>query len=159
MRRIRRRGGTCVRTSAGPANSTWTWTTALHFGRCCTTRVSRRRRRGEAGALGRGGHGFVRLRCAESRIGVMAMMCPQAPSLVRRIHAVERHKAGRDRGQREKLLPTHMPEIEGYDPIGMRPDVRHVVAGLNGGCRDVTGQEQQPSEPEDAVNEGGGTLV
>ena len=84
---------------------------------------------------------------------MVAMMRPHTPPLICGVHAVESQKAGRNGCESQQLLPTHMSEIERYDLVGIRPDIREMIAGLDGRGRDVTGQEQEAGKPEQAMHE------
>src|SRR5262245_3381858 len=102
---------------------------------------------------------LARFGSGERWIAVMSVMCPYAPSLVGRVHAVEGHQAGWDRREAEQLSPTHVHEIKCQDPVGIRPDIGQVISGLHGGGGHVTGEEQDPGEPKHAVDEGRDAFV
>src|SRR5262245_19386460 len=95
----------------------------------------------------------------ERWIGVMSVMCPYAPSLVGRVHAVEGHQAGWDRREGEQLSPTDVRGIKCHDPVGIRPNIGQVISRLHSGGGHVTGKEQEPGEPQDAVDEGRDAFV
>lgn len=90
---------------------------------------------------------------------MMPMMRPNSPSLVGRVHAVESHEAGWHRGQGEQFLPTHVPEIQRDDPIGVRPHIGQMISGLHSGSGYVAGEEEKSGKPQHAMNEGRDAFV
>src|SRR6476661_8944336 len=81
---------------------------------------------------------------------MVAVMGPQAPTLIRRIHAVRAGNPDGVEARARSFLPPHVAEIYGDDPGGMRAHICEVISGPDGASR-MTAQEQQSSEPQQSM--------